>query len=319
MMNKAVKILAAAAVAGTLAGCSDASAKLKDSSTAVLSIGKTTITKGDVFSAMEVMSGADTAINDATNTISSLEVEVTDDIRSQAESTLSTYKSMYGDTFTSYLETSGMSEDDYLNNYLIPSLLAEQLNYKYVDEDWSDLVEMYKPCKATILEFTSKDDANAAITDLNNGTDPASAASAHNSSSDGSSKIYTNQSTDLDSMIRAVLSSLTPDDGWTFATSSDGSTFYAIKVDDNDPENFRDDLTETFVNMTNVQNDAKTYYFKKYNFHIYDITIYNGVNDAYPDCLVQNMPEDKDTATAEPAESAASETTASPSADASAN
>lgn len=292
--TKTLKILAAAAAAAALAGCSDASAKLKDSSTAVFSVGKTTITKGDVFSAMEIMSGADTAINDATNTISSLEVEVTDEIRSQAEDTLSTYKSMYGDTFGTYLETAGMTEEDYLNDYLIPSLLAEQLNYKYVDEEWDELVEMYKPCKATILEFTSSDDANAALSELKDGTsDAAAAAAAHNSSSDGTSEIYTNQSSELDSMIRAVLSSLTPEDGWTFATGSDGSTYYAIHVDDSDAANFRDELKETFAGTTNVQNDAKTYYFRKYGFHIYDISIYNGVSNSYPDCLVQDMPETK--------------------------
>ena len=103
MSNKLVKILSVAAVSGMLVGCSDASAKLSDSSTAIFSVGNKTITKGDMFTTMETMSGADTAINDATSTISSLEVEVTDDIKSQAEDTLSTYKSMYGDTFTNNL------------------------------------------------------------------------------------------------------------------------------------------------------------------------------------------------------------------------
>ena len=79
---------------------------------------------------------------------------------------------------------------------------------------------------------------------------------------------------------------------------SDGSTYYALHIDENDPENFREEATETLVALSNVQNDAKTYYFRKYNFHIYDITIYNGVANAYPDCLVQDMPEETAEATA---------------------
>lgn len=291
--NKLIKLASIAAVSGMLVGCSDASAKLSDSSTAIFSVGNTTVTKGNMFTTMETMSGADTAINDATSTISSLEVEVTDEIKSQAEDTLSTYKSMYGDTFRNRLEEQGMSEEDYINDYIIPSLLAEQLNYKYVEENWAEVIDLYKPVKATILEFTSQDDANAAIEELNAGSkDAATAASDHNSSSTGTSEIYTNQSTDLDSMIRAVLSSLTTEDGWTYATGSDGATYYALHIDENDPENFRDEATETLVALSNVQNDAQTYYFRKYNFHIYDITIYNGVANSYPDCLVQDMPEE---------------------------
>ena len=290
MNAKFVKVMAAVCAAAALTGCSDASAKLKDKNTALITIGNKTITKGDVFSSMEAMAGADTAVNDAMNTISAKEVEVTDEIKKQAKDTLKTYKSMYGDTFSTYLESTGMSEDDYMNEYLIPSLLAEQLNYKYVDEKWDDLVKMYKPVKATVLQFSSADDANAALSELKGGTaDAATAAKSHNSTSDGSSKIYTNQSSDLDSMVRAALTSLTPDDGWTFATGSDGASFYALHTDDVDAENFRNDLTETFVNTQNVQNDAKTYYFKKYGFHIYDITIYNGVSEKYPDYLVQDM------------------------------
>lgn len=304
MNTKFVKVLTAVCAVAALTGCSDASAKLKDKNTALIKIGNKTITKGDVFSSMEAMTGADTAINDAMNTISSKEVEVTEDIKKQAKDTLKTYKSMYGDTFSTYLESTGMSEEDYMNEYLIPSLLAEQLNYKYVDEKWDDLVKMYKPVKATVLQFGSADDANAALSELKGGTaDTAKIAKAHNSTTEPKSKIYTNQSTDLDSMVRAALTSLTPDDGWTFATGSDGASFYALHVDDTDAENFRKDLTETFVNTKNVQNDAKTFYFKKYGFHIYDITIYNGVSEKYPDYLVQNM---------EPEASAEPETTDTP-------
>ena len=141
MSNKLVKILSVAAVSGMLVGCSDASAKLSDSSTAIFSVGNKTITKGDMFTTMETMSGADTAINDATSTISSLEVEVTDDIKSQAEDTLSTYKSMYGDTFSNNLESQGITEEDYVNDYIIPSLLAEQRKQKARPRQHTDKYE----------------------------------------------------------------------------------------------------------------------------------------------------------------------------------
>lgn len=308
--KKILTAVSAAALCLTLTGCSDASAKLKDSSTALFKVGNKTITKGQIYSTMVSMAGASTAINDATNTIASAEVEVTDDIKNQAQSTLKTYKTMYGDSFSSYLESANMDEDQYVNEYLIPSLLAAELNTKYVEEKWDDLLTMYKPVKATVLSFTSQDDRDAAMQELKDGSATASeAAKNHNSSSDGSSKVYTNQDTSLDTMVRAVLSSMKTSDGWVDTQSSDSATFYLLHVDDDDPEDYRDDLTETLSNLSNVKTDATTYYFKKYNFHIYDITLYNAVKDAYPDNLVQDMKDDTSDDSASATASASADST----------
>ena len=61
-MNSKVKVFASALALTVLAGCTDATAKLPDSSTALFSVGNKTITKGDVYSLMNSTSGASTAI-----------------------------------------------------------------------------------------------------------------------------------------------------------------------------------------------------------------------------------------------------------------
>ena len=298
-MISAKKLLTGAsaiALSFTLAGCSDASAKLKDSSSGLIKVGNKTITKGQIYSTMVSMSGASTAINNATNKIAAAEVEVTDEIKQQAESSLNTYKSMYGDSFASYLESTGMTEDEYVNEYLIPSLLAADLSTKYIEEKWDDLITMYKPVKATVLTFSSQEDRDAALQELNDGSSNAeTAAKNHNSTSDGSSKVYTNQDTTLDTMVRAVLSSMKSSDGWVDTQSSDSATYYLLHVDEDDTENYREELKTAFSNISNVKTDATTYYFKKYGFHIYDITLYDAVKASYPDNLVQDMPADTDT------------------------
>ncbi len=298
-MISAKKLLtgaSAVALCFTLAGCSDASAKLKDSSSALIKVGNKTITKGQIYSTMVSMSGASTAINNATNKIAATEVEVTDEIKQQAESSLNTYKSMYGDSFASYLESTDMTEDEYVNDYLIPSLLAADLSTKYIEEKWDDLITMYKPVKATVLAFSSQEDRDAALQELNDGSSNAEAAAKnHNSTSDGSSKVYTNQDTTLDTMVRAVLSSMKSNDGWVDTQSSDSATYYLLHVDEDDTENYREELKTAFSNISNVKTDATTYYFKKYGFHIYDITLYDAVKASYPDNLVQDMPADTDT------------------------
>ena len=179
--------MTAAVLMGTLSGCSDAQAKLKDSSTVLITVGSKNITKGDVYSILNSTYGTSTAITNANNIIAAAEIETTDDMRKQAEETLENYKSLYGDMFITYLEQTGMTEEEY-KEQLILSLQAEQLTLNYINENYESLCTAYTPVKATLLEFESSEDANAALSELKDGkATAAEAASAHNSSSTGTS------------------------------------------------------------------------------------------------------------------------------------
>ena len=287
---KKINLLLASVLALTLAGCTDATAKISDAKTALVTVGKTSVTKGSVYSLMNSSVGATTAVNDASKTIASAEIEVTDDMKATAQSTLNSYKSLYGDTFTSYLEQKNITEEDYINDYLIPSQQAEKLTSKYLEENFDQVASDYQVVKATILEFTSEDDAKAALAELKAGTKTAAeAASGHNSTSTGTSTVYTLNSTDVNSAVRTVITSGTPDDGWSMVPEDTVNTFAVVKVDDNDPSNFKDEAITALASIDSVSSASTTYFFKKYNFHIYDKTVYDGVAADHPDNLVQNM------------------------------
>lgn len=292
--EKVLMVAAALTSSLTLTGCKDASAELSDADTVLFTIGDTDVTKGDAYSVMMTMSGESTAINDATNTIAKAEIDVTDEITEQAQSTLDTYKAMYGDSFTSYLESAGMDEESYLNDYLIPSLLASEMTTKYIEDHFDSLCTMYKPFKATILEFTSESDLDAAKSEIDSGTDAATAASNHNSSSTGESTLYTNESTDLDSYVRTAISALTEEDGWTEVKSSDGATYNLVRLDSDDPNDFKDEAVEALSEISDVSDAATTYYFKKHKFHVYDITLYNAISANDPNYLVQDQEDESE-------------------------
>ena len=292
-MNKKNIVFAAVLAASMLAGCKDAQAKLPDSSTVLMTVGNKSVTKGDVYSMMNRMNGSTAAVNNASRIIARTEIEVTDDMKKNAQETLDSYKMYYGDTFARHLELIGMSEDEYRDDYLIPSLQAAELTSKYIEENFDKVAVLYSPVKATLLSFTSQDDANAALSELKDGSkDAATAAKDHNSTSTGKSQIYTVESSSVDSAVRTVLNSGSPDDGWTVVPASDGATYVLMHIDENDPAKFRDEVIDTLESITQVQNDATTYWFKAYNFHIYDKTLYDAVKADYPANLVQDMPAD---------------------------
>ena len=94
-------------------------------------------------------------INEAKKVIFEKEVPVTDEMRSEAEETLNTYKTMLGDSFASYLQSYGFAdEEEYLNNSLLVSLQAQELTKVYVNEKFGDLVSRYSPKKIRIMQFT---------------------------------------------------------------------------------------------------------------------------------------------------------------------
>ena len=292
-MKKITSALACALLLTSLAGCTDAQAKLKDSDTVLITIGNKTITKGEVYSVLNTTYGASAAITNANKVIASSEVEATEDMIKSAEETLENYKALYGDTFTKYLEQSGMTEEDY-KEQLILSLQAEQLSKNYISDHYDELAARYTPVKAVILEFTSSDDSEAALVDLNSGSKTAAeAAEEHNSSSTGTPSIYTTESSSLDAMVRSVLFSMTEEDGWANIPASDGSAYILVHVEENDPEALKEEASDVFLNLSTVSDDANVFYFTKYGFHIYDKTLYDGVSADYPEYLVQDIKADE--------------------------
>ena len=287
-MKKTNLVLASLLALVSLAGCTDAEAKISDSSTVMFKVGSETVTKGDVYSSMKSAIGASVTINMATRIISSQEIEITEEMQTTAESTLESYKSLYGDTFAAYLETYGMTEEEYVSDYLIPSLQSNQFTEKYIEEDLENLIATYSPIKATVLEFSSQEDADAALSALNDGSKtPAEAASENNSDSTGVSTVYTLESTSIDSTVRTVLINSTSDDGWYIVPASDGATYCVVRIDEDDREAYRDDLISALETIDDVDSAATTYFFTKYGFHIYDKTIYDVVASDYPDQFVQ--------------------------------
>lgn len=297
-------ILTAAAAALLLAGCTDAKAKLADSSAAVVTVGKTTVTKGDIYSEMFGKGGADEAYNDALKAICDKEVPVTDEMKSTAKDQVGYYAAMYGTTFTDYLAANSMSQDDYAEKIIVPQLQAEELPKKYVEQNWESLAASYSPIRATILTFTSEDDANAALSALKDGSKSAAeAAKDNNSDSSGDPEIITIDTTSYDTALLAVLRAASPDDGWTMVPSSQEGTFYVARVDSSTADDIKADAINTIAGYSSVKSDADTYFFRKYNFHVYDIDLFNQMQDSHSTALVQALPEET-AAPSAPAETA---------------
>ena len=317
-------VISVSALILLLSGCSDASAKLSDSSTVLMTVGNESITKGEVYSLLNNVSGGSTVINDAMKVICDLEVEVTEDMQTSAQNTYDMYAVLYGDSFTSYLDSYGYTEETYISDVLIPSLQQDELPTKYVEQNFDALVEQYQPVQAIVLTFTTEEDKNTALSELNDGSKTAEeVASEFSLTESGTAEIFTIDDTSYDTSVTSLIRSSTADDGWQEVALEDGSAWYLVKVVETDATAIQDAVTEKLASLSDVQTDATVYFLKKYNFHVYDITVYNQIQESNPDYLVQDATEatasatTEASATAEASDSASAEATDSATAEAS--
>lgn len=271
-----------------LAGCSDARAQLSDPNTAVFSVGDQSLTKGDLYSFMMARDAGYYAINEANRIIFDQEVPVSDQMRAEAEETLNSYRSMFGDSFTSYLQSYGFAdEEDYLNNSLLLSIQSQALTEKYINENCDTLTARYSPKKIRLMQFTDETAANTALEALKNGADFAETASANGSSVSSEETVATTQSSYATNVL-AYLSVVTEPGLSEVIADDSAANFYIVQVTDTNPENFRDEVVSAIAAMSTISSESTIHYFEKYNFTVYDKTIYDQLSSNYSDYLVQD-------------------------------
>lgn len=286
-MKKSSFILASSALAFLLVGCKDATTKLNDSNTAVLSIGKTTITKGELYSMMLSSVGSSAAI-DAVENVYLKEVQITDEINKEVEDTLNNYKTLYSSEFENYLNLLGLTEDEYKTKYILNPKLEEESIKNYINENFDSYVEKNKPVKAIVLTFDNGDSADKALEQLKADTnaDVAKIAQDNGSTSSAEPQLLTTSSTSVDTVALTTLQGAKPEDGWVKSPTTTDS-IVLFKVVSNNVNEFKDEFVSTLQSNSQVSSDAKAYYFKKYGFHIYDINLLNQFKAQNPNLVNQ--------------------------------
>ena len=192
-MKKILLIIASALL--LLTGCSDAHAKVNNPTEEIIKIGNKSITKEEVYNNLLTNYGSYFTITDATDKILDAEIEITDEMREEANSAIETYKAFYLEQWEEFLSYYGYSNEDEFINSIIRGERLTKLTEYYVYDQWDDLMDSYNPKKAIVLSFTDSDMANAALVELKKGTDPQEVATAYASSLSGSSEIITSEST----------------------------------------------------------------------------------------------------------------------------
>ena len=171
-MKKILTAVCALAFLLTMSACSDATADVSNKKTAIVTIGGTKITNGDVYSALKA-SGDISYVEEAmTIQVVNNAVETTEEIEAEAQETLATLKESIGDDeWETYITELGYDdEDDFYENYILYTIKSEYLTTTYVEELYDEFYEELEIRKLQIMQVDS-DNLSDIVAALEDGED----------------------------------------------------------------------------------------------------------------------------------------------------
>lgn len=276
----------------TLSGCKDATTSLSDGNEALITLGKDTITKNDVYEGLKNRNGVTAVISKATAFIIDKEVPVTDDMKKEAKEELAAFKKAIGDeNFKNYLKNMGYTEQQFLDENVMTTVRTGYLSKNYVADNYDAINEKYEIRKVQVFHTTDNSVAAEVQKKVSSGelTIEEAVKKYDGKTSDftGKEQIITNAaglSSDIWENILKVKEDNTLLDVHQY--SSDLKNFYVIKVVSvNVPY---EEAKDSIEGLRSIGDEAFAYYLKKYNFTVYDIDLYNGIKANNESYLVQD-------------------------------
>lgn len=281
-MKKMIACLLAVLV---LAGCSDAYASISNSKETVFSVAGTTFTRGELYSYMQAQDGGYTAINTAMENILNARVEVTEEMNTNVDSTVTMYESLLGENLETYLMSMGYASLDAFKGALLLNEQSAELTKQYIEENFDTLCATYAPRKVKIATFKTQEMAGKAQAALKDGLDYEEALKTYESTTTSyDSIIYTTKST-YPTKVTFTVSELTDGQVSDVVASDDEKTFYVIIMESSTPSEFKDEAIASISSIDTIASDAMLKAFNETGFAVYDKTLHDAISTNYPDYL----------------------------------
>lgn len=292
---KKILCLLSFALLMTLTGCSDAKTSLTNGNEALITVGKTEITKDEIYTALKSENGVTVILSKLTNFIIDKEVPITDEIKKEAKDYVEQFTKYMGeDTFKTYIKTLGYETvDEYVEGVVISSVRSNKITDKYIDEKYEDLNKEYQFRKVQILQTSDSKIASEIQLAMKEGKLTFEDALVQykdkltTSTFTGKEQVISNQ-VSLDSSIVKNIFAVEEDNTllgeYQFNAKLD--TFYIVKVVSTNVS--KEDASSAIYEIKTIDDQAFAYFLEKYGFVVYDIDLYNGIKSQAPVYLVQD-------------------------------
>lgn len=274
-----------------LAGCKDASVKVTNEKEVVFKVGTKEVTKGELSQALNTYKYTST-VEIVRNHIYDQFVPVNEEVNKKVEEELTKLKERVSSATISWednLKNSGTTEAEYKEKVLLPTVRADFLAKKYVEETFVARVEQYRPIKMQVIETKSQDDANKAIEAIKSGKTFAEANSEFGSGVATKSLTgevfvaYTGSGLIEEALYQTALT-LNANQVESLKSSSSENVF-VYQVVANDANSFKDEAITALLAASTIVADSFNHFLVAQKISIYDIDVYNNFEQTFKSAI----------------------------------
>ena len=296
-MKKLLKALIIALCFCTLlTGCKDATATVSNPNELIVQVGKEKVTKKDIYDRMMTDDASNSVISKAMEIIVGSEIDTTAELEAKAQELFEEYKAQLesqGD-FEEILKSYGFESVDAFKQYCLVNVKADELAEKYITDGWDEIYQEFAPVKAKMIFIDSSEIGNdagrqkaqEAIAAIKSGKTFEEVAAEFSSKEDlAKETLYTRDNTSIDYNVLSFLTTVTNPTLSDVIVNKNANGFYVVQVTTTNQEQLREDLSTYLKSLTTFTDKVNGYYFKKHNFKVYDIDVYNTIKNNYPSYL----------------------------------
>lgn len=280
------KLLVILSLSLVLVGCGNKTTNVSNSKDVLIKVGNQSITVGQVYSQMMATDSTAIIKQMASRIIFDIEVPMDDVLKAEADTQLQEFVDSVGENLDIYLQYYGYKDkDDYYNNGIIPSLQQEKLVRNYLTDNFDAIAAGYRPKKIRLIEITDATLASEALAEIKAGVDFSVVAEKYSTSNYPGDEELVNNKSSIPSVVVDFIDYLTIPTLSNVLT--DGSTNYIVQVTNADTNKLKDEIIESFTFDSSFTDKTLETYFVKYNFTIYDKTVFDLFVQTYPNYIAK--------------------------------
>lgn len=278
------------AVVLLLTGCKDAKVAVTEQNKVIAKVGNVNITKDQVAKSLESYKYAATLdivknnlyaeyLKDQ-NTIDQLVTKKVEEVKERSKKANISWEEV--------LKNAQTTEEEYKNDVILPSVKAELLTKKYLNDEFNDIIGKFGLVKFEILEATNEENAKKAVNEIKAGKSFQDAAKNFGTTIHFPANkplIAFNNSTTVEADVYSFISQLRPNEVRYVKASS--GTNYVVKLVANNVESFKEEAIDALLKSPVAINDAFTHYITKHKIKIHDIDVYKEFEKHYKSALIK--------------------------------
>ncbi|NLW28648.1 MAG: hypothetical protein GXY98_01915 [Erysipelothrix sp.] len=263
-----------------LIGCAQApETQISNKDDVIVTVNGKSITKGDVYTMMSHQDISSDIVNLAKDYLVDSKVEVTEELKKEAQKFLAEQKELLGEFFKTYYGE--LTDEELLEEYFIPAQKQVQLMKAYFDANKDAILEANKPLKYLELTFDTQEKAEQALTRIKANEDIKKVVEELGTKGANYQFEATVGST---STIPAIVSEYLKSDEakqltWIKTPLKDTTTqkYLLIKTEELDSKKLMDEYRDVFASEAANIDKVFTEEFKNEDFRVYDQAIYDSI------------------------------------------